>query len=86
MAKKDQQMIKASSQKLRPMGDILLDMEPLILEMCNDHDLQWSDVLNLVKGYLEVHCPGAREEYTAGGHPQFYYGPVLSIKGDSDES
>lgn len=65
----------AKKQKLRPLGSILLDMEPLILEMCIDHDLQWSDVLNLVRGYLEVHLPGAQEQYTAGGNPVFYYGP-----------
>ena len=60
---------------MRPMGEILLELEPLILEMVEDHDSQWGDVLNLVRGYLEVHCPGAQEEYTKGGHPEFYYGP-----------
>lgn len=60
---------------IRPLGDILLDLEPLILEMVEKHDLQWGDILNLIYGYLEVHCPGAREEYIKGGHPRFYYGP-----------
>ena len=60
--------------KIRPIGDILLEMEPLILEMI-DHKLQWGDILNLVRGYLEVHCPGAQEEYDEGGNPKFYYGP-----------
>ena len=58
------------------MGKTLLDLETLLLEMAVDHDLQFGDILNLVYGYLEVHCPHAREEYTDGsGHPEFYYGP-----------
>ena len=61
--------------KLRPLGAVLLDLEPLLLEMVVNHDLQTGDVLNLVYGYLEVHCPGAKEEYDDGGNPMFYYGP-----------
>ena len=61
-------------KKIRPIGDILLEMEPLILEMI-DHNLQWGDILNMVRGYLEVHCPDAQEEYEEGGNPKFYYGP-----------
>ena len=60
---------------MRKLGDVLLDLEPLILEMVEDHDLQHGDVLNLVRGYLEVHCPGAKEEYEDGGSPTFFYGP-----------
>lgn len=63
---------------IRPLGEVLLEMEPLLMEMCIDHDLQWGDVLNLVLGYLEVHIPGAQEEYTEGGNPVFYYGPLRS--------
>jgi len=62
---------------LRPLGEVLLDLEPLILEMAYDHDLQWGDVLNVVKGYLEVHCPEAQERYVKGGNPVFYYGPRI---------
>lgn len=66
-----------SKKKLRPLGHTLLDLEKILMEMCVDHDLQWGDVLNLVKGYMEVHLPGAQEQYTAGGNPVFYYGPKL---------
>jgi hypothetical protein len=65
-----------AKKKLRPLGHTLLDLEKLLLEMTVDHDLQWGDVLNLVRGYLEVHVPGAQEQYTAGGSPIFYYGPT----------
>ena len=64
-----------SKKKLRPLGHTLLDLEKLLLEMTVDHDLQWGDVLNIVRGYLEVHVPGAQEKYIAGGNPVFYYGP-----------
>jgi len=63
------------SKKLRPMGKILLDLEEILLEMVDSHDLQHGDILNLVNGYLEVHCPDAKEQYTDGGQPTFYYGP-----------
>lgn len=64
-------------KKLRPMGDITLDLEDIIMEMCCDHDLQWGEVLNIVRGYMEIHLPGAQEKYIAGGNPVFYYGPAL---------
>lgn len=67
-----------AKNKIRPLGHTLLDLEKLILEMCVDHDMQWGDVLNLVRGYMEVHVPGAQEEYTSGGNPVFYYGPLKS--------
>lgn len=68
----------ASRKSLRKVGDVLLDMEPLIQELVAQ-ELQWGDILNLIRGYLEVHCPDAQEEYIEGGHPIFYYGP-----GDDD--
>ena len=63
-------------KKVRRLGDILLEMEPLILEMVVKHDLQHGDILNLVNGYLEVHCPGAKEVYDEdGSSPVFSYAP-----------
>jgi hypothetical protein len=67
-----------ATKKVRKVGEVLLDMEPLIQELVA-HELQWGDILNLIRGYLEVHCPLAQEEYIEGGHPVFYYGP-----GDDD--
>lgn len=67
-----------SKRKVRPLGQILFDLEDVLLEMV-DHDLQWGDILGLVYGYLMVHAPDAREEYTDQGvdgkHPEYYYGP-----------
>lgn len=69
--------------KLRKMGDVMLDMEPLLLEMTEQHDLQWYEILNLIRGYLEVHCPNSRETYTDNTSPVFYYGPKKKKHGKS---
>lgn len=62
--------------KKRPIGHIYLDMEELIDEMIDSHDIQWGDVLNWVHGHLQIHRPDAQEEYVEdGSNPVFYYGP-----------
>jgi len=63
-----------SGKRLRPLGAITSDLELLLLELTEQHQCQWGEVLHLVHGYLQVHCPHAREEYVEGGHPEFYYG------------
>lgn len=63
------------TKKLRKLGDIMLDLEPLIEEMAIGHDLQWFEILNLIHGYLQSHYPEQQEEYLDGTHPIFYYGP-----------
>ena len=57
------------------MGDITADLEPLLLEMVVEHDLQFHEILGMIHSYLEVHCPEAKEKYVKGGGPVFYYGP-----------
>lgn len=61
--------------KLRPFGDIWLDMEPFILEMFEAHDIQHGDFLGQMDYYLQSHLPGYREKYLDGTSPMFYYGP-----------
>ena len=51
-----------------------MDQEKLLMSW-TDLGLQWGDILGLTHAYLMVHCPGGREEYEEGGHPEFYYGP-----------
>lgn len=66
---------------LRPLGQITGDLEPLLLEMADDHDMQWGEILNIIHGYLLVHCPDAQEQYTEdGSSPVFYYGPNERFK------
>lgn len=60
--------------KKRTTGDILLDIEPLILELVEKQGLQVGDVMALVYGYMLVHTPGAFEEYEDGTRPEYYYG------------
>lgn len=60
---------------MRKLGDILLDLEVILDEMVDSHDLQFGDILNLVYGHLVIHRPDAREEYVSGGNPVFKYGP-----------
>lgn len=68
-------------KKLRRLGDITADLEPLILEMVVDHDLQYHEILGIIFQYLEVHCPGAKEVYTKdGSSPVFYYGSKERLK------
>lgn len=60
--------------KLRPLGDILLDIEPFLIELVESHNLQHGDVYGLLNVYLETHLPGYKEEYLDGTHPVFRYG------------
>lgn len=64
----------------RKFGDILLDLEVLIDEMIDDHDVQWGDILNWLYGHLKIHRPDAQEQYVKGGSPEFYYGPKQKRK------
>ncbi len=66
--------------KIRPLGKITGDLELLLLEMNDSHEMQWGEILNVIHGYLVVHCPGGQEQYTSGGAPVFYYGPPERIK------
>lgn len=70
----------AKKKKLRPLGQVTSAMEKLILEMTDDHELQHGEVLNLIRGYLEIHCPESQEQYVDGGVPNFYYGPAKEKK------
>lgn len=60
--------------KVRPIGELLLDLEPLLEELTEEHDLQHGDVLALVHSWLQIHAPEAREEYLDGTSPEFFYG------------
>ncbi len=63
------------SKRIRPLGDILLELEAVLDEMVDEHELQFGDILGLVHTHLTVHRPDAQEEYLDGsGHPTFFYG------------
>lgn len=71
---------------IRRLGDITEDLEPLIFELVEGHDMQWGEILNLIKGYLEIHCPGAQEEYEDGTRPIMYYGSYEGGPGKWDST
>ena len=59
---------------MRPLGDITLEIEPLIEEMVDEHDLQMGEILALVKIWIEIHRPQAIEQYEDNTNPVFKYG------------
>ena len=66
---------------MRMLGDILLDMEKILDEMVDTHELQFGDILALVHSHLLVHRPDAQEVYTAdNSSPEFKYGPRRNRK------
>lgn len=61
-------------KKLRRLGDITQDMENLLTELTQDHDLQHGEILALVRCWLTVHAPQSQETYMDGTHPEYFYG------------
>lgn len=62
-------------KKLRPAGDIMLDMEKLLFELHIDHDLQHGEVLGLINQWQKIHVPGQIETYDSDGSHPVLYGP-----------
>ena len=71
---------------MRKFSKITDDMEKLILEMTEDHELQWGEILNIIRGYLEIHCPESQEYYADGTNPIFYYGHQDNINKNIKET
>jgi hypothetical protein len=61
-------------KRARPLGTITGEIEPLLEEMCFQHDLQHGEVMALILAWLQIHAPSQREEYKAGGSPIYFYG------------
>lgn len=63
-----------NKKKIRPVGQIYLEMEKLRNELIDDHDLQWNDLIFELAGWLETHRQDARETYIEdGSHPVLSY-------------
>lgn len=71
-------MAKKKKKKLRPLGEITADLEPLYFEMLLDHGLQRHEVIGLFLQWAETHMIGL-ETYEDGSHPVFY-GPKTEKK------
>lgn len=64
-------------KKLRPLGDITQDMEPLLFELTEKHSLQTHEILGIIKAWIDVHYPKANETYLDGTKPKLkgtFYG------------
>lgn len=79
LVRKHYKPIPEGERMLRPVGDIMLDMEKLLFELHDDHDMQHGEVLYLINGWQKIHCPEQIEEYEDGTHPvlvqPILYGP-----------
>lgn len=60
---------------MRKLGDITLDLEEILEEMVDSHDLQKGEILALVNVWVDIHRPDAVETYEDGSSPVFRYGP-----------
>jgi hypothetical protein len=58
-----------TKKKLRPLGDILLEAEPLLEEMVDAHRLQRSDFTALFDVWFTTHRESSIEEYLDGSRP-----------------
>ncbi len=65
------------AKKIRPVGDIMHDMEALLYELHIDHDMQHGEVLYQINGWQKIHVPGQMEPYTDGTKPMMH--PMLEI-------
>ena len=61
--------------KLRPLGQVTLDLEVILEEMVDSHELQMGEILAIVKAWVEIHRPDALEIYEDGSNPFYFYGP-----------
>lgn len=67
-------------KKIRPAGDIMLDIEKLLFELHIDHDLQHGEVLYMINGWQKIHLPDHIETYVKDGTHPVLYGPKLKRK------
>lgn len=50
-------------KNIRPVGDIMLDMEKLLFEFHIDHDMQHQEVLGLIHWWQRSHVPEQEPKY-----------------------
>jgi len=50
-----------------------------------DRGWEWGDILGNLWSWLNVHAPGAREEYVDGSAPQYFYGAPELLKKEKND-
>lgn len=64
--------------KLRPLGKITTDLEPLLYELVEGHELQLHEVFGILHAWASVHYPNSIEIYLDNSSPVLKgvnYGP-----------
>ena len=64
---------------MRKVGQILLDMEPLLEQLVHEHELQKGELLKLISVWVDIHAPNAIEEYVDSSPLIEYYGSVAGL-------
>lgn len=70
----------SKKKKLRPLGKITEELEPLWFEMLLDHKLQRHEVIGLFLHWAQAHVLQSEEPYIDGTKPVFYYGHKDGLK------
>lgn len=59
---------------MRPLGKITSDLEVLLEEMIDKHDMQRHEIIGIIDSWITLHRPDALEVYTKTGKiPRIYY-------------
>jgi hypothetical protein len=65
-----------TKKKLRPLGHITQDLEPLYQEMAWEHELQAHEMLGIQHSYIKSHLDASLERYNDGTDPIYFYGHI----------
>ena len=57
------------NKKLRPLGQVTSDLEPLLFEMVYDHELQVHEIIGIIYQWIQLHADDAIEEFDEEGAP-----------------
>lgn len=68
-------------KKIRPLGLITSDLEPLWFELLINHQLQIHEVVGIFVEWARIHCPCSIEIYEDNSSP-LIYGPKIRKKYD----
>lgn len=70
---------------LRPAGEVLLEMEPLLFELVQDHEIQKGELLALISRWVDIHYPSAIEVYEDDSVPVEFYGSAEQLRKIADK-
>ena len=76
-------MSRSKKKKLRPLGDITSDLEPLYFEMILEHKMQDHEIIGHFLQWRQTHViltKESREQYEDGTYPVMYYGHQDGIR------